>query len=124
MSTPAVPSETAPSCGDKAIDHLFAVMSEEARIVGENPPADLIAVLRSFHRLRDEITIVFHEELGYNSDPDQLGDRIKRAEEHLASLYAQRRGRRIGGGRYYCTICGRNAVHPEEGEDTCSTCRP
>lgn len=47
--------------------------------------------------------------------------RAKRAE--LYALYAARRGRAVQNSQqYWCGNCGRNAVDPHAGEDTCTSC--
>ena len=47
--------------------------------------------------------------------------RAKRSE--LDALYAARRGRAIQSSQqHWCGNCGRNAVDPHAGEDTCASC--
>ena len=52
-----------------------------------------------------------------------LNDRIDALERHLHTLYAQRAGTMEPGEDWgWCASCGRNAVFPAEGEDTCRAC--
>ena len=54
---------------------------------------------------------------------EQLDARIAAVEAELAALYRSRGGRRCGeGSTHYWCRCGKNAVNPNEGEDTCAAC--
>jgi hypothetical protein len=52
-----------------------------------------------------------------------LDARIRAKRGELDALYAARRGRAVPNSQqYWCGNCGRNAVDPHSGEDTCTSC--
>jgi hypothetical protein len=52
-----------------------------------------------------------------------LDARIRATRSELDALYAARRGRAVQNSQqYWCGNCGRNAIDPHAGEDTCVSC--